>query len=54
MDKEKIKSLTNKKMGYSKLTETVSNVIKELISEHKLKYTESKLNSKKQKLVICD
>lgn len=48
------KSKLVEKMGYSKLTETVSNVIGELISEHKIKYTESKLNSKNQKLVICN
>ena len=40
------KSELVKQMGYSKLTDTVSNVIGELISEHKIKYTESKLNSK--------
>lgn len=48
------KSELVKQMGYSKLTDTVSNVIGELISEHKIKYTESKLNSKNQKLTICN
>lgn len=41
-----------KKMGYAKLTDTVSSVIAELIAEQKIKYTESKLNSKNQKLMI--
>lgn len=48
------KSELVKQMGYSKLTDTVSKVIGELISEHKIKYTESKLNSKNQKLIICN
>ena len=41
-----------RKMGYTKLTDTVSNAIGALIAEHKIKYTESKLNSKNQKLMI--
>lgn len=40
-------------MGYTKLTDTVSTVIGELIAEQKIKYTESKLNSKNQKLKLC-
>ena len=42
-----------KKMGYAKLTDTVSNAIGELISEQKIKYTEDKLNSRNQKLMVC-
>lgn len=41
------------KMGYAKLTDTVSNAIGELITGQKIKYTESKLNSKNQKLTLC-
>lgn len=42
-----------RKMGYAKLTDTVSNAIGELIAGQKIKYTESKLNSKNQKLILC-
>ena len=35
------------------LTDTVSNAIGELIAGQKIKYTESKLNSKNQKLILC-
>lgn len=42
-----------RKMGYAKLTDTVSNAIGELIAEQKIKYTEIKLNSKNQKLILC-
>ncbi|MCI5524218.1 MAG: AAA family ATPase, partial [Spirochaetia bacterium] len=40
------------KMNYKKLTDSVSNAIAELIAEKKIKYTEDKLNSKNQKLII--
>lgn len=55
LEAEKIlsKSELVKKMGYTKLTDTVSTVIGELIAEQKIKYTESKLNSKNQKLKLC-
>ena len=39
-------------MNYKKLTDSVSNAIAELIAEKKIKYTEDKLNSKNQKLII--
>ena len=42
-----------KKMGYAKLSDTISNAISELIAEQKIKYTESKLNSRNQKLMLC-
>ena len=41
-----------RKMGYTKLNDTISNAIGELIIEQKIKYTESKLNSRNQKLMI--
>lgn len=41
------------KMGYTKLTDTVSNAIGELIAGQKIKYTEVKLNSKNQRLMLC-
>ena len=40
------------KMGYAKLTNSVSNAITELIAEKKIKYTEDKLTSKNQKLTL--
>ena len=39
-------------MGYTKLTDAVSKAIGELLAEQKIKYTESKLNSKNQKLKL--
>ena len=42
-----------KKMGYAKLSDTISNAISELIAEQKIRYTESKLNSRNQKLMLC-
>ncbi len=42
-----------KKMGYAKLSDTISNAISELIAEQKIKYTEFKLNSRNQKLMLC-
>ena len=41
-----------KKMGYTKLTDAVSKAIGELLAEQKIKYTEIKLNSKNQKLML--
>ena len=41
-----------RKMGYTKLNDTISNAIGELIIEQKIKYTERKLNSRNQKLMI--
>ena len=42
------------KMGYQKLSDSVSNAIKELISEGKIRYEEEKLKSKNQKLMISN
>ena len=42
-----------KKMGYAKLSDTISNAISELIAAQKIRYTESKLNSRNQKLMLC-
>lgn len=42
------------KMGYQKLSDSVSNAIKELISDNKIRYEEEKLKSKNQKLMISN
>jgi ATP-dependent DNA helicase RecG len=40
------------KMGYQKQSDSVSNAIKELISDNKIRYEEEKLKSKNQRLMI--
>ena len=42
------------KMGYQKLSDSVSNAIKELISEGIIRYEEEKLKSKNQRLMISN
>lgn len=41
------------RLGYTKLTDTVSNAINDLLKEEILSYTEEKLNSRNQKLKLC-